>query len=45
MPKKDGYVLIWARKDKVNDLVNEPIDKDINLMPWTCKVAECTLLK
>jgi len=34
MPEKDGYILIWARKDKVNDLVNEPIDKDIKLMPW-----------
>lgn len=42
IPEKDGYVLTWVRKDKLDDLINEPIDKDIKLMPWACKVAGCS---
>lgn len=42
IPEKDGYVLTWVRKDKLDDLVNEPVDEGLESMKWACKIAGCS---
>lgn len=42
IPEKNGYVLTWVRKDKLQDLVSKPVDEGIELLPWACKIAGCS---
>lgn len=42
IPERDGYVLTWIRKDKLNELTNTTIDEGLELLPWACKIAGCS---
>jgi len=42
IPERDGYVLTWIRKDKLNELNDVSVNEGLELMPWACKISGCS---